>query len=752
MATLKDVAEYCGVSVATVSYCLNNTRSIKPETRDKIMQAVKELGYIPNTVAKSLKTMSVHEIGVIFTDIDDHCHSEILKGIMAGAENQDYTVNTSFSYDNPKLEMKIINELIGKNIDGMILITCQPQNSEFFRDSIFSRNIPIVFIERFPENYYGNFLSFDNYKVLFELTAGLLNKGYQDIRLMCGFDHLFSEHECILGFSDAMDAADMGNRPAAIIETVISKEAAFRQTMYRLVQDPPQAILVSSELLTLGIMEAFDLCGIRVPDDCLVITLGEDCWNKTNYLPNVLHTSRTAYLLGQRSVEILLGNIQSPRFFEKEFMLFKDNVLDSKPDIPPAPVLKPVHTTSKRKLRILGPSLPTLLSMCAVANDFEKTNDVHIEYDILSYKDLFSAIAGYEDNESRDYDLFIFDVSWLTFMGKKNAFCDITEFISRDENIHGHLLRKNLDNCKYKDHYIGFPIVGGTHILFYRKDLFEMPLITRQFESLYKSTLRPPRTWTEFNAIARLFTKSYNPYSPTIYGTSVMGSIHEELSLEILIRLWSYGGGIYDSHGHLALNSPQNIKGFESMLESCSYAEQNFLETSIDQSFHSFGAGNTAMLISFTEYASHISNFVRSDIVSKVGYAMIPGGTPANVGWNFGINKYTEKKELIFDFYRWLSRKNTSYYMTTLNGQSVVSYPYDNYELMKLYPWMDMTSRGQKASHNRIYPSEGRKSLIPPYETEMILFDIFKKMYSRTLSIPDALSLGQKRLCELTEK
>ncbi len=745
MVTLKDVAEYCGVSVATVSYCLNNTKSIRPETRDRIMNAVRELGYIPNTTAKSLKTRTVREIGVIFTDIDDLCHSEILKGIMANTDNYDYSLNISFSYNNPKLEMKLINNLIGKNVEGIILITCQPQNTAFFKESIFSRNIPAVFIERFPESFFGNFLAFDNYRVFYELTSGLVEKGYRDIRLMCGFNSYFSEHECILGYSDAMDNLMSSTNPGHIIETVISKEAAFRQTMYRLVQEPPQALLSSSELLTLGIMEAFQLCGIKVPEDCTVITLGEDCWNKSNYLPNVLHTSRTAYLLGQRAVDILIGNIRSPQFFEKEFMLFRDNILDSEPELPPAPAGSVRHT-SKTSLRILAPSLPTLLSMCAVANEFEKKHSVHIEYDILNYEDLFNAINEQAEHPSGYYDMFVFDVSWLTYMGKKDVFFDITDFIHSDEHLHTHLIRKNLDNCKYNGRYIGFPIVGGTHILFYRRDLFDMPLMQRQFEAMYNSSLRPPRTWTEFNAIARMFTKAFNPYSPTIYGTSVMGSIHEELSLEILIRLWSYGGGVYDSHGHLSLNSPQNIKGFESMLESCRYAEQNFLETSIDQSFHSFGAGNTAMLISFTEYASHITNFVQSDIVSKVDYAMIPGGTPANVGWNIGINKYTDKKELIFEFYRWLGQKSTSYYMTTLNGQSVVTCPYDNYEIMKLYPWMHLTGRGQKASRNRTYPSEGKKGLIPPYAVEMILYDIFKKMYNNELSIPQALETGQKQL------
>ena len=83
MATLKDVAEKAGVSIATVSNCINNTKTVKPATRAKIMQIIEELNYIPNASAKSLKSEASRAIGVVFPDIDDSCHADILKGIIS---------------------------------------------------------------------------------------------------------------------------------------------------------------------------------------------------------------------------------------------------------------------------------------------------------------------------------------------------------------------------------------------------------------------------------------------------------------------------------------------------------------------------------------------------------------------------------------------------------------------------------------------------------------------------------------------
>ncbi len=372
-----------------------------------------------------------------------------------------------------------------------------------------------------------------------------------------------------------------------------------------------------------------------------------------------------------------------------------------------------------------------------------------ITFDITSYHELFNAIDKNARFGGGDYDVYLFDISWLSYLAKIDAFADLTEFIKSRELFRQSLIRKNLENCAADGKYIGFPIVGGSHILFYRRDLFDNPLIRRQFEALYNEPLRVPRTWTEFNGVARFFTKEFNPYSPTAYGTSVIGSIHEELALEVLIRLWSFGGNLLDEGGHLSLDSPQNVKGFQSLLESCRYAEKNVFEASIEQSFEAFGTGRTAMLLSFTEYASMISDRIHGDIISRVDYAMMPGKTPANVGWNMGMDKATKHSKLITDYFEWMCEKRISYYMATLNGQSVISYPYQNHELLKLYPWMSLVAEGQRCARDRAYPAEGKRGLVPPYEVENVLYRVFKKLYHGESTVQEGLREGQRIFSEM---
>ena len=88
MITLKEVATRAGVSIATVSYCVNGTKSVSAATRSKVMKAIEELNYVPNAAARSLKSESIMEIGVVFPDIDDYYRSEILKGIVDQSEGK----------------------------------------------------------------------------------------------------------------------------------------------------------------------------------------------------------------------------------------------------------------------------------------------------------------------------------------------------------------------------------------------------------------------------------------------------------------------------------------------------------------------------------------------------------------------------------------------------------------------------------------------------------------------------------------
>lgn len=120
MATLNDVARDAGVSIATVSCCLSGKRQVKPETKMKVMDSIEKLKYIPNASARNLKLSATNRIGVVLTDIDNHYHAEIFKGISSYLQNKDYTISVAFSNNSPDIECEKIEDFVSQNVSGLL--------------------------------------------------------------------------------------------------------------------------------------------------------------------------------------------------------------------------------------------------------------------------------------------------------------------------------------------------------------------------------------------------------------------------------------------------------------------------------------------------------------------------------------------------------------------------------------------------------------------------------------------------------
>ena len=96
-----------------------------------------------------------------------------------------------------------------------------------------------------------------------------------------------------------------------------------------------------------------------------------------------------------------------------------------------------------------------------------------------------------------------------------------------------------------------------------------------------------------------------------------------------------------------------------------------------------------------------------------MGYETIPGKTPVSVGWNFGLNPFSSRAEWAFTYFRWLCQSDTSYYMTILDGQSTVKAPYHSHELLKLYPWLELTEESFSLCRKRNGPHRDKALVIP---------------------------------------
>ncbi|MCL2127791.1 MAG: extracellular solute-binding protein [Treponema sp.] len=741
MATIKDVAREAGLSTATVSCVLSGKKNVSHAARIRIMAAIEKLGYIPNENARKLKLRTSRDIGILLTSIDDIYHSEILKGISSVIQANNYSVNISFSNNQPKAETEALNDFISRNYAGIILASCITDNQYF--QKLLSRKIPVVFVGHRPRNPDVNFAGITNGKTIEYLAESLIDAGYvKNIALFCGSPGISSENAC----ADAFKKAFRDRVGICIYYTNMSKEDSFRVALSTLASAYPDAIIATSENIAHGILESAKVLNLPVP---LIISFAEETWIDTKYLSPVVHTSRPAFKLGVSAASLLLENIKEQKH---ETVLLDDNIIKmgiSLPRFAPAGFrAEPVLREEMPELNLLMLDCNLAHAISVLADKFEKDHKIRVNVETGIQSELHNVILEDSLSSVPKYDIFMFDIPWLNFLAQNECLEDLTGLITEDRDFYNSIIKENLINSMYRSRYYSIPIFGGAQLLFYRTDVFENPVISKDYFSQTERKLRPPKTWKEFNSVARFFTREFNSASPVEFGTSCPGIMAEELCPEIYIRIWGHNGALFSENNIPQLDSKQNIRAFENLIEAQRYVSRPLFETSIIDTVEDFYRGKTAMLITYTEYATKIMDAINRNVSGKLGFTFIPQRTPISTGWNLGLNPYSSKKEHAFAFFKWLFRKDVNYYLTILDGQSTSIYPYENNELLKLYPWMGITIDNFKFSRKRLTSDKKNSIIIPWNRIENIIYSSAKKMFENN-SVSGCLSEANSQISHL---
>jgi multiple sugar transport system substrate-binding protein len=752
MPTMKDVANLAAVSVATVSNFLNGTKSVKPDTRRKIQEAIERLNFHPNLSARNLKTNSSSEIGVILPNTLDSYYSYVLQGVEKVFQDSIYNLNIAFSNDIPERELNLLNKLLRKNIKGLIIFTCQPERLNYFRENFMVQNIPVVFLERNVAGLETNFICFDNRKTICHLTTKLLADGFDKIGLIIGPGEFFSESECLAGFKQAFLHHETGFDPQWISFTNFSKEDAFRSAISMLQNYGLKAVVASSESIAKGVLEAAQIRGIEIPEELLILSLGQECWNSYSSSLGTMVTRRPALNMGEEAARLLQKNISSPILFEKQRIVLEDKILEQDLDFNRRrkPARSNIH---KGSLKVLMLESPSTLSFKGLLPHF--TNQAGVEVEIKTWPQpyILNRIVSNAEQGEDDIDVYMFDIPWLPYLAANKYLMNLAGLMenadfNKDIFIPGCLKYFG----EFQGGYYGLPFLYGPQLLFYRKDLFHDPLLKKEFEKRYQTQLRPPRTWLEFNAVAEFFTKTANPDSPVEYGTGIAAGFPEIIVPEFLPRFWAYKGQIFNHENRVVLNSPESVKALTNFGNTFKYTHPDTLHFDIEKTVADFYEGNTAMLICYVSYTTDINNRFKSKIVGKIGYDLIPGRAPVMAGWSLGIGPNCKNPALAFEFINWACGSDICNHYTILDGQSTLVDVYKNDELLKLYPWLSLVLESFKYCRPRRGPYAPEGRIIPQNDLELIVAKAIYGVVKNKLPVEEALAKAQIEMESLFEE
>lgn len=314
MVSLKDIAKTCGVSTATVSKALNGHKDIGDETRAKIHQIAKEMGYIPNAAAKSLKTKHTKNIGVLFADeaqsgLTHDFFANVLDAFKREVERQGYDLTfINSSKDRPN-RMTYLEHSRYRRFDGVVIAVIDFDDPEV--KELVSSDIPIVTIDHSFNNKTA--VVSDNVAGMKELLTYIYIKGHRKIAYIHGADSAVTKQRLSSFFKTAeelgIEVPDEYIREAAYRST----KGAYSQTKELLeLPDPPTCILYPDDFATFGGIAAIDDKGLTIPEDISVA--GYDGIRISRHMTPMLATyKQNPQEMGRKAAVALVSMIEKPK-------------------------------------------------------------------------------------------------------------------------------------------------------------------------------------------------------------------------------------------------------------------------------------------------------------------------------------------------------------------------------------------------------------------------------------------------------
>ncbi|MGF0172386.1 LacI family DNA-binding transcriptional regulator [Streptomyces sp. Marseille-Q5077] len=315
MATMADVARSAGVSVATVSHVLNGTRPVLPHTRQAVLDAMDELGYTPNTLARSLVTSRTRSIGLAVSAISNPYFTEILQGVEAGALEHGYSLLIADPHDDPVHERKVVQLLHERRVDGMIVApSAEPHELLAY---LGRHKVPTVLLDRVVDAPADGATGFDQVCAdsaapMARLVTHLADLGHRRIGLVAGLPGLSTTSERLTGYRDGLTAAGLGYDEHLVVHGDSESAAAELATAALLaLAAPPTALVTANNAMTIGALRALRDHGLSVPDDIALCCFDDFAWADL-FSPRLTAIAQPSRDIGAQAVRVLLDRLASP--------------------------------------------------------------------------------------------------------------------------------------------------------------------------------------------------------------------------------------------------------------------------------------------------------------------------------------------------------------------------------------------------------------------------------------------------------
>lgn len=311
--TIKDIAQHAHVAVSTVSRVLNNLDRVSPQTRQAVLKAVEDLGYVPNNLAASIVTGRTKLILIVVPDFINSFYGAVIQGAEQYLRRHDYLTMVTATEDTENANIATIIQKMSYAVDGAIIIPSLATPEEL---NLFDK--PIILVDRsIPGSKYTT-VTVDNEGGTYQITKELLDAGHTKIGIIVGSTKLNIGRDRLNGYLKALSDHNIPLNPDYIQIGSFYEEDGYH-LMHKLLDLPssPTAVVAGNNLICIGCIRAIQDAGLHLGSNISLV--GFDDHNLAAAgKPGITVADRPSVTMGEKAAELLLARLSSSEAVQQD--------------------------------------------------------------------------------------------------------------------------------------------------------------------------------------------------------------------------------------------------------------------------------------------------------------------------------------------------------------------------------------------------------------------------------------------------
>lgn len=308
---LSDIAARLNLSTVSISKALRDHPDIAEETKELIKKTAKEMGYMPNRLARSLSSQKSKTLGVVVPKINHSFFSAALGGIYEFASEQEYEILLTVSQENAQLERQQLETLLSMQVDGILISTSQEDSDQSVYERIREMKVPLVFFDRPVEGLGFSTVTVDDEGGARAAVEYIIEQGHRRVVHLAGYSHVSIGQRRRVGYEQALEAHGITPEPSWVVEGGFSEEygyCGFKKMLGQGVM--PDAVFAVTFPVGLGVVDAMREEDPSLPGKVPIIAFGNQNLNRHLEYP-FINVYQPTHDLGRRAAALLLSEIDA---------------------------------------------------------------------------------------------------------------------------------------------------------------------------------------------------------------------------------------------------------------------------------------------------------------------------------------------------------------------------------------------------------------------------------------------------------